>query len=178
MKKLSRRQLRRMLQEERRRALHEASVEEITQKLLQLGPDALEKLKKVLDSMGDAIGMGGYDTGEDSPYYKTRHLGSMGSAGPSPTVEPRDLSESRITRRLLRQMILEQWGSREEAIAHSRKTGDAFIWDPSMADEPEGFDPEMPESVPPEAQRKLDKLLAMDMPARYNPATGMVELLN
>jgi len=42
----------------------------------------------------------------------------------------------KITRRRLRQMILEQFRSREEAAAHSLRTGHAMIWEPGMEDEP------------------------------------------
>jgi len=42
----------------------------------------------------------------------------------------------KITRRQLRQMILEQFRTKEDAAAHSLRTGHAMIWEPGMEDEP------------------------------------------
>jgi hypothetical protein len=42
----------------------------------------------------------------------------------------------KISRRQLRQMILEQFRTKEDAAAHSLRTGHAMFWEPGMEDEP------------------------------------------
>ena len=42
----------------------------------------------------------------------------------------------KISRRQLREMILEQFRTKEDAAAHSLRTGHAMIWEPGMEDEP------------------------------------------